>query len=263
VAIDISKAQQALSRLVLRDQDRAAVQAAQQQAAAAAPPYVRAVAVHESTTRWVSRVGLCALLSLSALVAYQQYQIRDLVGQLREKEFLVVPGAADFVPIRANLIPDRVITEFATYFVSQLVSVTDQNIERRYQSMERFLAPGLAAKLDQELKRKSAVLRSLHGAEVFDPLGEPSVERTTLEGKATFVAKVRGKVARYALGQMLESSLEVVTVTFRTRTTLGAEEPWVFEVVELVRRTEDEQLQFERTQQVVQSQQTDGLGGQR
>jgi hypothetical protein len=94
-------------------------------------------------------------------------------------------------------------------------------------------------------------------------LGEPVIERKTVDGKATFEAKVRGKVARYALGQMLESSLEVVTVTFRTRTTLGAEEPWVFEVIELVRRTEDEQIQFERTQQVVQSQQTGSLGGQR
>jgi hypothetical protein len=260
VAIDFTRMQQVLGHLSLRQKDARVVRAAQQQAAVTAPPYVRAVAVHEATTRWVGRVGLCLLLSLGGLVGYQQYHIRELGAQLRQKEFLVVPGAADFVPVRANMIPDRVVVEFAAYFVSQMVSVTDSNIERRYQAMGRFLEPALAGKLDQELKRKAAVLRSLHGAEVFEPMGEPVVQRKTVEGKATFEAKVRGRVARYALGQALDSSIEIVTVTFRPRSSLGAEEPWIFEVVELARRTETEQLQFERTQQVVAAENDEDAG---
>lgn len=252
MGLDASAARAVLARIKDREQDVAATHAERASAAAAAPPYVRAVAVHESTTRWVSRIGLASLAALVGLVAYQQYRIGDLVEQVRTKEFLVVPGAADFVPVRANLIPDRVVTEFVTYFTTQMISVTDGNIDRRYRAMSHFLAPDLEAKFDQELKRKAAVLRSLHGAEVFDALGEPEVQRLTVDGRTVFEAKVRGRVERYALGQSLESAVEVVTVTFRTRSTLGAEEPWVFEVVEFVRRTEDEQVAHERSRQVVQ-----------
>ena len=42
-------------------------------------------------------------------------------------------------------------------------------------------------------------------------------------------------------------------MTFRTRTALGAEEPWVFEVIEFERRTEDEQLELDRSRRVVQA----------
>lgn len=249
----IERARLALGRLVAREKDLASTEASQQAAAAAAPPYVRAVAVHESTTRWVSRVGLGSLGALVCLVAFQQHRIHALVQEVRTKEFLVVPGAADFVPVRANMIPDRVVTEFVTYFTTQMVSVTDSNIDRRYRALSHFLAPDLEARLAQELERKAAVLRSLHGAEVFDLLGEPEVQRRTVDGRALFEARVRGRVARYALGQVLESTVEVVTVTFRTRTALGAEEPWVFEVIEFERRAEAEQLERDRTRKVVQT----------
>ena len=250
--IDIQSFQQVLGRLARRSDDRARTEAEQQQMARAAPPYVRAVAVHESTTRLVVGAAIVSTTLLLGLVAAQQYRIHSLVNEVRAKEFLVVPGAADFVPIRANLIPDRVITEFASYFVSQMISVTDGNIERRYQAMARFLTPSLDAELQQELLRKAAVLRSLHGAEVFDPLGEPVVERRTEDGRAVFVARVRGRVERYALGAPLEATTEVATIVFQTRSALGAEEPWIFEVTDFVRRTEQEELAHERTQKVVQ-----------
>lgn len=250
--VDILGVRNLLARLTHRDADRTRIESEQRHAAATAPPYVRAVAVHETTTRFVGGVGLLSAGLLIGLVVMQQYRIHALVNEVRTKEFLVVPGAADFVPIRANLIPDRVITEFASYFAGQMISVTDSNIERRYQSMSRFLAPALEAELEQELLRKAAVLRSLHGAEVFDPQGEPEVERKTEEGRAIFVARVRGRVERYALGTVLEGTTEVATIVFRTRSTLGAEEPWVFEVIEFVRRTEDEESAYERTQKVVQ-----------
>ena len=253
MVMTIERARLALGRLVAREKDLASVESSQQAAATAAPPYVRAVAVHESTTRWVSRVGLTTLGALVCLLAFQQHRISELVHEVRTKEFLVVPGAADFVPVRANMIPDRVVTEFTTYFTTQMVSVTDSNIDRRYRALAHFLTPELEARLTQELERKSAVLRSLHGAEVFDLLGEPEVQRRTVDGRTLFEARVRGRVARYALGQVLGSTIEVVTVTFRTRSALGAEEPWVFEVIEFERRTEDEQLERDRTRKVVQT----------
>lgn len=240
-----------LARIGAREDSAAATRTAQAAAAAAVPPYVRAVAVHEHTTRIIGRAGLATLLGLLGLVGYQQYQLTALTAQLRAKEYLVVPGAADFVPVRANLIPDRVVTEFVSYLTTQMISVTSNNIERRYEALSHFFAPDLEAKLHQELERKAAVLRSLHGAEVFEQSGAPHVQRTTVGGRTVFEAKVRGRVQRYALGTALEDTTEVVTLTFRTRSTLGAEEPWVFEVVDFVRRTTTEQETFERSQQVV------------
>jgi hypothetical protein len=58
-------------------------------------------------------------------------------------------------------------------------------------------------------------------------------------------------VARYALGEVLQSDVEVVTVTFQTRSALGAEEPWVFEVTDFVRRGEDEHARYERRKRIV------------
>lgn len=244
------RVQEALGRLLRRRTDDTAVQAAQRQAAEETPPYVRAVAVHESTTRLVVGASVVVFVGLLGLVAHQQWRISSLVAEVRAKEFLVVPGASDFVPVRANLIPDRVVTEFVRFFVAQMISVTDRNIDRRYTEMAHFLAPELEGRLDQELVRKAELLRALHGAEVWDAVDEPNVRRLTVDGRAVFEATLRGRVARYALGQVLESELEVVSVTFRTRASLGAEEPWVFEVVDFVRRSEDEHLRFERNQRI-------------
>jgi len=220
-------------------------------AAVDAPPYVRALAVHEQTTRWVSVSAGLVGLSLLSLVAYQQYRIVGLVEEVRAKEYLVVPGAADFVPVRANMISDRVVTEFADYFVAQMVSVTARNLERRYDAMSRFLTPALEARLAQELATKAELLRALHGAEVWDSLGTPDVRRFTgPNGQSMFEAHLRGRVARYALGEVLQSEVEVVTVTFQTRSALGAEEPWVFEVVDFIRRSEDEHQRHERRQRI-------------
>ena len=222
-----------------------------QELAVEAPPYVRALAVHEQTTRWVSVSAGLVGLSLISLVAYQQHRIAGLVDEVRAKEYLVVPGAADFVPVRANMISDRVVTEFVDYFVSRMVSVTDRNLERRYESMSRFLTPELDARLNQELATKAELLRALHGAEVWDSLGAPEVRRFTGPGgQSMFEAHLRGRVARYALGEVLQSDVEVVTVTFQTRSALGAEEPWVFEVTDFVRRGEDEHARYERRKRI-------------
>lgn len=221
------------------------------QAALQAPPYVRAVAVYEHTLRLVAGTGLVAVVLLGGLVAWQQVRISALVQQVRDKDYLVVPGAADFVEVRANMVPDNVIVRFVEYFTTQMVSVTDRNLERRYAALAHFMTPALEARLSQEIERKAAVLRSLHGAEVFDPLGEPQIERIVVGDRVLFEARIRGRIERYALGRALDSSVEVITVQFRTRSSLGADEPWIFEVVEFVRRTEAEQLQLEQTRRVV------------
>jgi hypothetical protein len=251
----VKMAWEGLAGLVDRWRRREAMQgdvsAIASEAALVAPPYVRALAVHEQTTRWVSACALCVGVGLVGLVAYQQYRIAGLVSEVRTKEYLVVPGAADFVPVRANMISDRVVTEFADYFSAQMVSVTARNIEHRYDAMARFLTPELEARLTQELSAKAELLRALHGAEVWDVMGKPSVRRfTSPDGKSMFEATLRGRVARYALGEVLKSDVEVVTLTFQTRTALGAEEPWVFEVTDFVRRSEDEHRRVERSHRI-------------
>lgn len=231
----------------------AARQRAQERAATAArvPAYVRAVAVHKSTTTLLLRACGGLSLGLLALVGWQQMRITELVHEVRAKEFLVVPGAHDFVPIRANLIPDAQLAGFVSYIADQLISVSYRNLQRRTDALAHLMTPGLSAQLDQEVPGKAKLLTSLQGSEVFQPLEAPQITRTTQSGRTQFEATVRGEVVRYALGRQLDSTTEVVTVVFRPRNTLGAEEPWVFEVVDFARRSEDEHHDYERAQRLV------------
>lgn len=243
--MDLAKA--AAERLRRRDADEDGSQQAQVRAAATDAPYVRAVGVYEGVARWVTRAGLVALLGSAGLHACQQRRIHGLAEALRAKDFLVVPGASDFVEVRANLIPDRVVVAFAEYFASQIATVSERTIQGRHDALAHLMSPALEARLEQELSTKAAILREVKGAEVFDQLGTPEIRRVTMHGRPMFEAKVRGRIERYALGRALEASVEVITLRFGTRQHLGPEEPWVFEVAEIERRTEAEQLEYDRS----------------
>lgn len=112
-----------------------------------AAPYVRALATLEYTIRLQRRVGLVVGLAGLGLLVYQQSLVYQLSADLREQDFLVVPGAVDFVRVRPNLIGDKVILSFARFFTERMVSVGHRTMGARYQEMSRYMSPALWANM--------------------------------------------------------------------------------------------------------------------
>lgn len=208
-------------------------------------PYVRAVGLLEGVQRWALRSGALVLLGSLLLNGYQGYRISSLASELRQKEYLVVPGATDFSAVRPNTIPDEVVLAFARFFIENMVSVSHRNIEDRQATMRRYMSPALETALDQELTATTAILKQVRGAEMFTSTRPPEVKRLTVDGGTVFEAKLRGVVERWALDKVLDPVEEVVTLTFKTRENLGPEEPWVFVATDFARRTSEEHAEYE------------------
>lgn len=214
-----------------------------------APPYVSSVAVLRSGLRMQRRAGAVLLLGLLGLVCYQQWSIRGLMQDNRTKEFLVVPGASDFLPIRANMIPDASIVSFARYFTDRMISVSDRSLAGRFDELRRFMVPALEVELEEELRSKASLLRDVKGAEIWSNASTPQISRETRgDGQTYFVARITGSVERYALKHTLGMTREVVTLTFRMRNGLSGDDPWIFEVTDFERRTADEQAEWDKAQ---------------
>lgn len=211
------------------------------------PPYVSSVAVLRSGLKMQRRVGAVVFLGLIGLVGYQQWHIAGLMHKVRTKEFLVVPGAADFLPVRANMVPDASIIAFARYFTDRMISVSDRTLNTRYSELRQYMTPALEVELEEQLRSKMTLLKDVRGAEIWASSAKPVIRRETRsDGLTYFVARIAGQVDRYALQRPLGMTREVATVTFRMRSSLSADDPWIFEVTSFERRTVAQQDEWDR-----------------
>ena len=210
--------------------------------ASAVPPYVQSLEILAYTIRQQRRVGVVAGIVALGLLGWQQARIYRLTNDLRDQDFLVVPGAADFMRVRPNLVGDEAVRSFAQYFTERLVSVSYLNLEARYETMARHMAPALWALIQRDLEDTARLFRAVQATEVMH-LEKIEAVRKNLDGGAGFVATLNIVVDRFLGERKLESRDEVVTVVFRT-SGLSADSPWLFEVEEFVRRTPEEHRKY-------------------
>jgi hypothetical protein len=216
---------------------------AEEEPESVSPPYVQALATLGYTIRLQRRVGILLGVAGLSLFAYQQMTIWNLYGELRTKDYLVVPGAADFVSVRPNLVGDRTIVAFARYFTERMVSVSHRDIEARYGQLEKYMVPALWVHMQRELEQTAAMFKAIHVSEVASIRDIEAERRNLSNGKSGFVATVKVVVDRYVGERKHESKEEVVTIIFQT-SHLSGDEPWLFEVVEFVRRSPAEHRQY-------------------
>ncbi len=236
----------------MADRIRAAMQRIQPTPAdgvEATPPYIQSLVVLSSTVQLHKRLNLLLVCGLGGLIAYQQVQLSKVHSQLRNEDYLVIPGAADFVRVRPNLIPDQAAIDFAHYFVEQMCSITYRNAVSRYDGMAAYMSPALSTALEVELAESLPLLRSIQGAELVEFAGDPVAERTTYNGKPVFRATFSATVHRFAGARRLSSIDEHIEVIYQTAPISG-DTPWIFEVIEFSRRSAGEQAEYERAQRL-------------
>lgn len=208
-------------------------------AALALPSHVRATAVLEYTIRMQRRVGLfVGAVALTAL-GWQQYQIWNLSVALRNQDYIVVPGAVEFVRVRPNLVGDRAVLAFAEYFASHLVSVGYLDLEGRYRAMSEHMSPGLWSRMQTDLEDTLTLFRTIRASEVLQITNIEAERKALPSGEPGFVAVIEGQVERYAGDRRLEQRSEVITVVYRT-SPLSQDDPWLFEVVDFIRQSPEE-----------------------
>lgn len=207
------------------------------------PPYVQSLEVLAYTIRQQRRVGIVLGAVALGLLGWQQVRIYRLTQDLRDQDFLVVPGAADFMRIRPNLVGDEAVRSFAQYFTERLVSVSYLNLEARYEAMARHMSPALWALIQRDLEDTARLFRAVQATEVMHLEKIEAVRKNFDDGASGFVATLNVVVDRFLGERKLESRDEVVTLVFTT-SGLSADSPWLFEVQEFVRRTPEEHRKY-------------------
>ncbi len=210
------------------------------------PSHLRETEMLAYTIRLQRRVGAVFAVGFVGLIGWQQFQLHQVNTALRNQDYIVVPGAADFVRVRPNMIGDRTIMAFARYFAERMVSVGYLDLEDRYRSMRQHMAPALWAELQVDLEETMGLFRAVRAAEVLQIMGVEA-ERTDLPGGgAGFRAVLQGQVSRYAGERRLEHRTEIIEIWFRT-SALSGEDPWLFEVTDFVRSTPEEFRRLEHS----------------
>ncbi len=206
------------------------------------PSHVRTLSSLDAAIRVQRLTNIALLAGLGLIIGWQQVRIHHLMQDLRDQDYLVVPGASDFLRIRANLIPDAAVLEFATYFTERMINVSHRGATERYEAMSQYMSPPLWAAVQRDLSESLPLLSAISGTELFH-LSDVTAVRKTTGNKTAFTATIHGRVEKFAGPRRLADSDEVVTVDFRTAPISG-DEPWIFEVTAFERRSAQEHAEF-------------------
>ena len=217
------------------------------QGASELPPFLAMTAVYRDRLRMMKAWCVAVTVVAACLLGLQELRFHGVLGQLSNREVLIVPGAVDFMRVRPNLIPDNTIYYFAEYIAEQVGTFNFRTAEEKAARVGEFCTPQFRETYMTHLRRALPQYRELQVSEVFTP--KPPT-KYVLNKDQQYVVAVDGLLERYSNDTRLLSEDEVIVVTFRT-TRIQPDKPWFFEVVDISRKNRDEYAQEARMRQRV------------
>jgi hypothetical protein len=219
------------------------------QAASELPPFLAMTAVYRDRLRMMKWWCVSVTVAAACLLGLQEARFHGVLGQLSNREVLVVPGAVDFMRVRPNLIPDSSIYYFAEYIAEQVGTFNFRTVEEKAARVGEFCTPQFRETYLAHLRKALPQYRDLQVSEVFNPKAPTRyVLNKDKSGTPQYVVAVDGLLERYSNDTRLLSEDEVIVVTFRT-TRVQPDKPWFFEVVDISRKSRDEYAMEASTRQ--------------
>jgi hypothetical protein len=210
------------------------------------PPFESQLAILNSQkNKWKLIALLGVVLAFSSLVT-SAVLLQHKLFQKMNSEYIVVPGAAEFLRVRPNLIPDAVVKDFAHFVATYAGNFTYRNAKEHFEIVAERMVPDLKGRFlrDAESKFSEWQKRRVDQVFAFDPV-EIQVANDKFGAKYLLVAK--GTRSQYADGTLLQETDENLYLELRPRLRLNPgsrsdESLLLIERLEWVSRSQAESL---------------------
>lgn len=184
-------------------------------------------------------VGVAALSATSFVI--QEIRVSNLTKLIGDKDYLIVPGAPEFMRIRPGLIAPESVYLFAEYAASQLSTFSYNTVESQFRAIADYMTPELKTRFLLSTERPLKMYRDLRVDQVFDSQPVKAFDLKNDGRGAKYIVKVRGQTRKYVEGSLRETvPVENINFIFRPRK-IKANQPWFFEIESYSRSTPDEE----------------------
>jgi hypothetical protein len=208
------------ARLVRRQASRqrtTGVDSAIMDRAVALPPFESQLAMAlAQRNKWkvfcLSSVA-CAVVCLGGMGLLLNHKLFEKMGS----EFIVVPGAADYIRVRPNLIPDAAVYAFAEYVASYAGTFSHRNAKESFAIIGERMAPELKGRFlrDTDARLTEWSRRRVDQVFAYEPVRRFDVLNDSHGAKYALV--VKGTRTQYADGTLLQESMENLYLVLRPR----------------------------------------------
>ncbi len=210
------------------------------------PPFDSQIAILKShRNKWkllaVVSAGFSVLSLLTGTVL-----INHKLFQKMNSEYIVVPGAAEFIKVRPNLIPDAVVKDFAEFVATYAGNFTYRNAKNHFETVAERMGPELKGRFmrDAEAKFSEWNKRRVDQVFAFEPM---EIHVGSDKFGAKYILLIQGRRTQYADGTMLQETDENLYLELRPRVSLSAgkrfdESLLIIERLEWVSRSQGDTL---------------------
>ena len=186
------------------------------------PPFESQIAILcAQRNKWRLLAASSVLFSMLAAISFAVLLHHKLFEKMNI-EYIVVPGAAEFLKVRPNLIPDSVVFDFAEFVATYAGNFTYRNAKDHFATVAERMAPELKGRFlrDADSKFSEWSKRRVDQMFAFDPVRRFDVVNDKFGAK--YVLVVRGNRTQYADGTKLLETDENLYLELRPRTSLAA-----------------------------------------
>jgi hypothetical protein len=195
----------------------------------ALPPYFNVVGAFNTRLRAWIILYFATVLVLSGVILIQNKTLSHRLFKAIDREFLIVPGAPEFIPVRTNKIPDSSVFGFAEFVANHIGTFTYRNVSYHYGKVLDYMTPKLRGEFDiiVDLKLKEWSERRTEQVFGYEPVKEFDLQNDS-KGPV-YTVFVEGTISRYVDGKAFDETREVLHLKFRTKN-ITAEKSFFFEI---------------------------------
>lgn len=205
------------------------------------PSFLSHVAIYRDRQRVTTWFMSGLTLLFISIVAMQEWRVAKLTKALSERDYLIVPGAPEFMRIRPGFIADESVYLFAEYAANLLSTFSYNTVTAQYRTLSEFMTPELKARFLLAMERPLKMYRELRVDQVFDLEPVKKFELKNDERGAKYIVRTHGQVRKYIEGNLRETvPNESILFTFRPRK-VKPSSPWFFEIESFDRMTPEEE----------------------
>ncbi|MEY3903811.1 MAG: hypothetical protein RL189_3117 [Pseudomonadota bacterium] len=212
----------------------------------ALPPFESQIAIVSSQRNKWKLLALVALIFAAASIVTSAVLLQHKLFQKMNSEYIVVPGAAEFLRVRPNLIPDAVVKDFAHFVATYAGNFTYRNAKEHFETVAERMVPDLKGRFlrDAETKFSEWQKRRVDQVFAFEPV---EIQVASDKFGAKYVLVARGTRSQYADGTLLQETDENLYLELRPRLRLNPgsrsdESLLLIERLEWVSRTQADAL---------------------
>lgn len=183
------------------------------------PPFESQIAVLKAQrAKWkllaLASVSLAAISTLASSILLQHKLFQKM-----NSEYIVVPGAAEFLRVRPNLIPDAVVKDFAQFVATYAGNFTHRNAKDHFETVAERMTPELKGRFlrDAEGRFSEWNKRRVDQVFAFEPI---DIHVASDKFGAKYVLVASGRRSQYADGTLLQETDENLYLELRPRLTL-------------------------------------------